>query len=83
MEEIENEIKSLIDNSFNVDINLTGNKLLDQTNKGKKLDEITESVTNKCVELLNNKYPAQTKEFLNTGFVNQYLKEKIKNFLLR
>lgn len=82
MKEIENEIKSLIDDSFNVDVHLTGNKLLDHSNKAKKLDVIIESVAAKCVDLLNNKYPNQAKEFLKTGYIKRYLKDKTKHFLL-
>lgn len=82
MKNIESEIKSLIDSCFDVNINLTGNKLSDQVRKGKELDVIIKTAADKCADLLNNKYPDEARDFLSTGFIKKYIQEKTNRFLL-
>lgn len=82
METIKKEIKTLIDNEFAIKIEQTGNKILDLSNRAKSIEVITESAVNQCLDLLNNKYPSQAKEFADTGFVNMYIKQKQKDLLL-
>lgn len=82
METIKEEIKTLIDNEFDVTFENTGNKLLYLSNRAKSIDIITQRAVNKCLDLLNNKYPIQAKEFAESGFVNTYILKKQKELLL-
>ncbi|UYW02078.1 hypothetical protein K5I29_04035 [Flavobacterium agricola] len=82
MRELEKEISKIIDEVFDFKIKVTGNKLQDQLNKSKKIEELSETSLDKCIDFLNTKHPEQAKSIADSGFIGKYIKEKQKFFLL-
>ena len=81
MDSIKNEIKNIIDNAFELKKNNFNNSFEGKKAKSIELENIIDTALNNCLAHLNNNYPSQAKEFADSGFISEYLKEKQIEYL--
>lgn len=82
MDLIKNEIKSIIDEAFGYNKKVFGNTFADKLKISNELDKVIDLALDNCLTHLNNNYPLEAKEFANTGFINDYIKQKQIEYLL-